>query len=52
MRKKVENNVRCAGKAAIPPDENDDFTLGVESQNVSAIVTITLIEVALLPFQL
>jgi hypothetical protein len=32
MREKGENNVKCAGKSAIPPDENDDFTLGVESQ--------------------
>jgi hypothetical protein len=32
MRKKGENSVKCAGKSAIPPDENNDFTLGVESQ--------------------
>jgi hypothetical protein len=32
MRKKGENNVKCAGKSAIPPDENNDFTPGVESQ--------------------
>jgi hypothetical protein len=32
MRKKGENNVKCAGKSAIPPDENNDFTAGVESQ--------------------
>jgi hypothetical protein len=24
--------LQCAGKPAIPPDENSDFTLGVESQ--------------------
>jgi hypothetical protein len=34
MRKKGENSVKCAGKAAIPPDENNDFTLGVESQTL------------------
>jgi hypothetical protein len=32
MRKKGENSVKWAGKSAIPPDENNDFTLGVESQ--------------------
>jgi hypothetical protein len=32
MRKKGENNVNFAGKSAIPPDKNDNFTLGVESQ--------------------
>ena len=32
MRKKGENSVNGAGKAAIPPDENNDFTLGAESQ--------------------
>jgi hypothetical protein len=32
MRKKGENSVKWAGKSAIPPDANDDFTLGVESQ--------------------
>jgi hypothetical protein len=32
MRKKGENSVKCAGKSAIPPDKNNDFTLGVESQ--------------------
>jgi hypothetical protein len=32
MRKKGENSVKCAGKSAFPPDENNDFTLGVESQ--------------------
>jgi hypothetical protein len=26
MRKKGENSVKRAGKAAIPPDENNDFT--------------------------
>jgi hypothetical protein len=36
MREKGENNVKCAGKSAIPPDENDDFTLGVESQPVES----------------
>jgi hypothetical protein len=50
MRKKGENSVKCAGKAAIPPDENNDFTLGVEKSNVSAIVAITLIDAALLTF--
>jgi hypothetical protein len=34
MRKKGENSVKCAGKSAIPPDENNDFTIGVESQSV------------------
>jgi hypothetical protein len=33
MRKKGENSVKCAGKSAFPPDENNDFTLGVESQS-------------------
>jgi hypothetical protein len=32
MRKKGENSAKRAGKPAIPPDENNDFTLGVESQ--------------------
>jgi hypothetical protein len=32
MRKKGENNVKCAGKSAIPPAGNNDFTPGVESQ--------------------
>jgi hypothetical protein len=32
MRKKGENSVNRAGKSAIPPDKNNDFTLGVESQ--------------------
>jgi hypothetical protein len=27
MRKKGENSVKCAGKSAIPPDKNNDFTL-------------------------
>jgi hypothetical protein len=34
MRKKGENSVKCAGKSAIPPDKNNDFTLGGESQSV------------------
>jgi hypothetical protein len=34
MRKKGENSVKRAGKSAITPDENNDFTLGVESQSV------------------
>ena len=33
MRKKGENSFKCAGKSAFPPDENNDFTLGVESQS-------------------
>jgi len=24
--------VKCAGKAGIPPDKNNDFTTGIESQ--------------------
>jgi hypothetical protein len=32
MRKKGENSVKCAGKSAILPDENNVFTLGPESQ--------------------
>jgi hypothetical protein len=32
MRRKGENSVKCAGKSAFPPDENNDFTLGIESQ--------------------
>ena len=32
MRKKGENSFKCAGKSAIPPDKNNDFTFGVESQ--------------------
>jgi hypothetical protein len=32
VRKKGENSVKCAGKSAIPPDKNNDFTLAVESQ--------------------
>jgi hypothetical protein len=32
MRTKGENSVKCAGKSAIPPDENNDFTLAAESQ--------------------
>jgi len=37
MRKKGENSVKCAGKSAIPPGENDDSTLGVESQTLSPL---------------
>jgi hypothetical protein len=33
MRKRGENSVKPAGKPAIPPDDNNDFTLGVESQS-------------------
>jgi hypothetical protein len=33
MRKKAENSVKRAGKSAIPPDENNDFTPGVQSQS-------------------
>jgi len=36
MRKKGENSVNRAGKSAIPPDNNNDFTLGVESQTFPA----------------
>jgi hypothetical protein len=32
MRKKGENNVNFAGKSAIPPDKNNDFTVGAQSQ--------------------
>jgi hypothetical protein len=34
MRKKGENSAKRAGKPAIPPDENNDFTLDIESQSV------------------
>jgi hypothetical protein len=37
MRKKGENSFKCAGKSAIPPDKNNDFTLGVESQTLLPI---------------
>src|SRR5271157_4342132 len=37
MRKEGENSVKCAGKSAIPPDENNDSTLGVESQTLSPL---------------
>jgi len=32
MRKKGENSVKRTGKAAIPPDKSDDFTLWRRSQ--------------------
>jgi hypothetical protein len=32
MRKKGDNSLKCAGKSANPPDKNNDFTLGIESQ--------------------
>jgi hypothetical protein len=34
MRKNGENNVNLAGKSAIPPDRNNDFTVDVESQTI------------------
>src|SRR5450631_755822 len=37
MRKKGENSVNRAGKSAIPPDEDNDFTLGVESQTFQPV---------------
>jgi hypothetical protein len=39
MRKKGENSVKCAGKSAFPPDENNDFTLGFESQTFPGSAT-------------
>jgi hypothetical protein len=27
MRKKGENSAKCAGKSALPPDENNGFTI-------------------------
>ena|ERR1700691_835361 len=38
MRNKGGNSVKCAGKSALPPDENNDFTLGVESQTLLGLV--------------
>ena len=38
MRKKGENSVKSAGKSAFPPDENNGFTLGVESQTLLGLV--------------
>jgi hypothetical protein len=35
MRKKGENDVKGAAKAAIPPDENNNFTLGGRKSNTS-----------------
>jgi hypothetical protein len=32
MRRKGENSFKCAGEAAIPPGEDNDFIPGVESQ--------------------
>jgi hypothetical protein len=40
MRKKGENSFKCAGKSAIPPDKNNDFTLGVESQSVPLLISL------------
>jgi len=33
MRKKGENSVKRAGKATIPPDENNDFTTWYRKSN-------------------
>jgi len=33
MRKKGENSSKCAGKSALPPDENNGFTIDREKEN-------------------
>ena len=33
MRKKGENSFKCAGKSALPPDENNGFTIDREKEN-------------------
>jgi hypothetical protein len=38
MRKKGENSVKCAGKSAITPDENNDFSPLVSKVNPSHLV--------------
>lgn len=35
MRKKGKKSFKPAGKSAIPPDKNNDFTVGVEKSNAS-----------------
>ena len=36
MRKEGENSVERARKAAIPPNENNDFTIGIEKSYSAA----------------